>query len=383
MKIVLSGVETNNKGAELMLYAILQEIERKSPGSEIYLPYTSVRQGLDYIHTPLKLFYWPVSKFLKKTCAHGIFSLLHLPAKYMQDVYAVPGADYFIDGSGFLFTDQWKATEEDVWKWEHLLKRMNNNGTKIIFLPQAFGPLELPNTKEIIASLNKYSSVIMVRELVSYNYLKDSGLLDMKKVKMFSDFTSLVEGVFPKQFSHLKNGVCVIPNMRMIDMGAVTFDNYISLLSDIIKLAKSRDLIVYLLNHEGPVDESLAYKCQKAMNGEIEVVTGINALEVKGLISTAYALITSRFHGAASALNCGVPCLATSWSHKYKELFNDYQMTDCIMPLDNREKALEMVSDILNDNSNKAFRDILISQQSKRRSEAEMMWKTIWDLNNK
>ena len=31
MKIVLWGVETNNKGAELMLYAILQEIERKFP----------------------------------------------------------------------------------------------------------------------------------------------------------------------------------------------------------------------------------------------------------------------------------------------------------------------------------------------------------------
>lgn len=35
MKVVLSGVETNNKGAELMLYAILQEIERRSPGSTI------------------------------------------------------------------------------------------------------------------------------------------------------------------------------------------------------------------------------------------------------------------------------------------------------------------------------------------------------------
>ena len=48
MKIVLSGVETNNKGAELMLYAILQEIERKYPTATVYLPYNGIRQGEGY-----------------------------------------------------------------------------------------------------------------------------------------------------------------------------------------------------------------------------------------------------------------------------------------------------------------------------------------------
>ena len=37
MRIVLSGIETNNKGAELMLYAILQEIERKYPNAEVFV----------------------------------------------------------------------------------------------------------------------------------------------------------------------------------------------------------------------------------------------------------------------------------------------------------------------------------------------------------
>lgn len=37
MRIVLSGVETHNKGAELMLYAILQEIERRFPDAEVFI----------------------------------------------------------------------------------------------------------------------------------------------------------------------------------------------------------------------------------------------------------------------------------------------------------------------------------------------------------
>ena len=57
MKIVLSGVQTINKGAELMLYAILQEIERKWPDAEVFIPPMRIRQGLDYVQTSLDLKY--------------------------------------------------------------------------------------------------------------------------------------------------------------------------------------------------------------------------------------------------------------------------------------------------------------------------------------
>lgn len=378
MKIVLSGVETNNKGAELMLYAILQEIERKWPDAEVFLPYTSVKQGLDYIKTPLKVKYWPISKLLKKTCAHGIFTLLHLPARYMQDVYAVKSADYFIDGSGYLFTDQWQLSKEDVWKWEHLLKRMENQKSRIVFLPQAFGPIKYPNTKQIVSTINRYSSMIMARDHISYQMLNESGLVDMNKVLLFSDFTSLVKGIIPKKYSHLNNAVCVIPNMRMVDMGMMAFDAYLSFLVEIISLAKSRNLKVYLLNHEGQVDEKLAYKCQKSMEDKIEVVTGLNALEVKGLISTAYAVVTSRFHGAVSALNSCVPCLATSWSHKYKELFIDYMMDDCILDINNRGKTFEKISCIFDENQNKVIRQTLSNLMPQKQSTARQMWNYVW-----
>ena len=51
MKIVLTGVETNNKGAELMLYAILQEVERTFPDAEVYISPNAIPQGLNYLQT--------------------------------------------------------------------------------------------------------------------------------------------------------------------------------------------------------------------------------------------------------------------------------------------------------------------------------------------
>ena len=62
MKIVLDGVETNNKGAELMFYAILQEIERRYPDATVYINAQRVKQGFSYLKTSLKLKDNPIRK---------------------------------------------------------------------------------------------------------------------------------------------------------------------------------------------------------------------------------------------------------------------------------------------------------------------------------
>ena len=381
MKILLSGVETNNKGAELMLYAILQEIERKYPDAEVFIPKDRVSQDLDYVKTPLNFKfcnYRLIDRGFSIFHVNGILRRLKLP-QIAPQLSLPSNINYFIDGSGFAFSDQWKLSDTMVDNWHSLLKKLRGQGCKIIFLPQAFGPAELPNTKKVFSVLNKYADVIMPREKVSFNYIDKSGVVDMKKVKMFTDFTSLVECVIPERLAHLKNGIAIIPNLRMIDKGAISRDDYKKLLSSIVDLGKATGHLVYLLNHEGKGDEQLAYELQKDL-GDIEVVTGLNALEVKGLISSAYLLITSRFHGVASALNSCVPCLATSWSHKYKELFADYGLDNCILPLDNLDKALEMVKDCLSVDTNKKIREDLCLQVPEIKKQTLDMWDCVWGV---
>ena len=377
MKIVLTGVETNNKGAELMLYAILQEVERKHPNAEVYIEPEMNRQGLDYVHTKVKLRYWPFANFVNKSHLNGIFCRLHLPLKWLKDTHAVK-ADYLLDGSGFCFSDQCGMWGRKADWWESVLKIQFKHGAKIVFLPQAFGPLEKNETKEAMKVLNKYATLIMPREKVSYNYLEKSGLMDMEKVKTFTDFTSLVEGKFPTEYEHLKNGLCIIPNMKMIDKGKITFENYLSLLSAIIEAGKKSGYPVYLLNHEGNKDEWLAKECRKRLNNAIEVVSGINALEVKGLIASAYLVVTSRFHGLASALNSCVPSLATSWSHKYSELFRDYGVDDYVLPLNDNEAAVEKVKELLEEDKNKVIRNLLKDKKMVIQAEAREMWNYVW-----
>jgi colanic acid/amylovoran biosynthesis protein len=220
----------------------------------------------------------------------------------------------------------------------------------------------------------------MARERVSYGYLEQSGVMDMNKVRLQTDFTSIVEGVFPEDYEHLKDGICIIPNLRMIDTGTISKDNYVGLISAIINSCKTSGHPIYLLNHEGKEDEQLANECKQRIGNGIEVVTGLNALEVKGIIASSYVVVTSRFHGLASALNSCIPCLATSWSHKYEELFNDYDLSDCILPLDNNDMAVEKVSIMLNKSNNEKIRHHLSTKVEEVKNQTKEMWRTVWSL---
>lgn len=384
-KITLSGVETNNKGAELMLYAILQEIERKYPDAIVYVQDKSVQQGLDYIKTNLTLKEKPIVK-IRKWCdklhlLNFIINRLHISPIKFEDIYAIKGNDYYFDGSGFRYSDQWKrkryAKEVQKRRWANNKKEKS----KIVFLPQAFGPFNEKYSQNELRQINEVADLIMPREEVSYNYLKSSGIVDMNKVRLHTDFTSLVHGEMPSGYEHLKGAVCVIPNARMIDHGNITLTNYIQFIVSIIEITSNAGRKVYLLNHEGKGDEKIAYQIQEALKGEIEVVTGLNALEVKGLLSTAHLVITSRFHGVASALNSCVPCLATSWSHKYAELYKDYGQEDCILPLDKLELTMQKVLRYMAEEKNSEVRKSLQIVRPKIQADTQKMWEEIWNFS--
>ena len=70
------------------------------------------------------------------------------------------------------------------------------------------------------------------------------------------------------------------------------------------------------------------------LNKELPVQDISDPLEIKRFIGESHLVIGSRFHALASALSQGVPALATSWSHKYEALFEDYGQEHCIVPVD-------------------------------------------------
>lgn len=380
MIFFLTGVETYNKGAELMLYAILQEIERKYPGSMVYIKENRIRQGTSYIKTNLNLVSLRVPRIYKFINKFKINSILKRLFGYcIYDTPIIKDVNYLLDGSGLHFSDQTIGDNSTIYLyWNKLLKGYSKQNTKIVFLPQGFGPIERQATYKAIKAIDKYADLVYAREEKSYNYLVKSKAVNKSKLHIMTDFTSLVDGEVPQKYEHLKNAVCVIPNMQMVRHGGLSLDEYLAYLTNIILLCQSQKHLVYLLNHEGEKDEELAYMCKKRLSN-VEVVSGLNAIHTKGMISSAYLVISSRFHGVASALNCCVPCLATSWSHKYQYLFQDYKQSDSILKMSYKEdekKILKYLSVDYNSNVRTQLSIVVPTIQSK----VKMMWNEIWSV---
>lgn len=381
MRYILTGVETNNKGAELMLYAILQQIEKHDSQAVVYMRMHSVRQGLDYIKTSVELREKPYKRFVElasKLHIPGIFYRLGLSTVCFTDARPINNIDYVIDASGFWFTDQWKLADVERDMWVQMLNEYFKQGSIIVFLPQAFGPIELPNTKAIIESINTCADVIMPREHVSYDYMKKAGV-DENKMYLFPDFTSLVDGIIPQKYVSLKGGVCIIPNYRMIDKGVVSLEDYMYIIQSIINKTKESGRVVYMLNHEGDSDTKILDLTKERLGDSIEYVDGLNGLEVKGLISTAYLCVSSRYHGVVSALNSCVPCLATSWSHKYEQLFMDFGQQNCILHMDDIKTIHSRIDFFLNEKNNTALREEISMYIPWIRRKNEEMWDLIWN----
>lgn len=381
MKILITGTNTINKGAELMLYAILQEIERKIPTAKVLFPYSGISEGVNYIKTQLdfkQLSGYTLYKIFKIIKGEGICRKLHLKYPFCTDLYPHNNIDIIFDAGGFQFSDQFWIDDYSIKKWQNFLTKEKQKGTKIVFLPQAFGPFQKKIWHPLIKTLGETATLVIPREEISASYLKENNF-PPDKIKIYPDFTSLVKGSLPNKFDNLKNGVAIIPNIQMINTGQMNLDAYIDYLHHIILKVQESNHIVYLLNHEGKRDYELCCTINNCLSQKIPIVNNLNAIEIKGLIASSYLVISSRFHGVASALSSAVPCLSTSWSHKYQLLYDEYKLENAILDINNSQTSLQKIELYLSKEFNTNIRNVLSAQKKELDKKSQEMWNFIWE----
>ncbi|EOZ95682.1 hypothetical protein A33Q_3044 [Indibacter alkaliphilus LW1] len=377
MNIELRGVEFVNKGAELMLQAIIQKASNELKEVNFVMEVNS-RSPFDKLKS---------EGILAKTNIQrkGIKweRLLNALPKSLRNSLGFASAieiDAVIDGSGFAFGDKWGADKAGK-RCANFIEKWKKSGKKVILLPQAFGPFSDPILADKMKVILSHADLVFARDRISFQYLKDLKVGE-KNLFLAPDFTNLVQGTVLPKYVSFEFDVAIIPNQKMLETESKQ-DNelYLPFLLQTIQLIQRKNRKPFFLIHESKMDRAIAEKINNQLDSPIPIVHEEDPLVVKGIIGKSKAVVTSRFHGLVSALSQNIPCLATGWSHKYEMLFEDYDYKDGLCQLGEApEYYEEKIRMILQLDSARAISEKLKVESAKQKAETEKMWAKVFDV---
>lgn len=376
LKILIDNAGFVNKGAGLMLISVIQQIQNRLPNAQIVLPKDIFYQNVSFCaRNHIIPLHKPSHIIKRKTYTFIYKNLLN------RNWYVEPAQiDVVLDAGGFQFSDQWKPTKYIVTQKEKYYSSFTKKGRKIIFLPQAFGPFEEKESKDLIAIVYKYADSIFARENTSLGYLTRLFPYSLK-VKLAPDFTCLCNATGPSHIILEPGYVLIIPNSRMISHTNPSLSNsYFHYLINIIQYLDDLGERVFLLNHEGADDEQILRNINSCFSNKFPLLTNLDALEVKRIIKDSKLLISSRFHGVVSGLTQNVPTLCTSWSHKYQELLKEHKCEGNILSINNLEEDKALIEAALQSPGDYASKE---GCTRKIKDATERMWEEIFSkINN-
>jgi len=332
MLIEIKGVQFVNKGAELMLHAILQQVNIHFPGADICLAHNAYSPYRKRVS---------IGAFQKINLRKNVFDFNKLfyffPLKirhYFKNRFGIvteADVDVVLDASGFSYGDQW--SDVILQQVANEVVRLKKENKKYIFMPQSLGPFTRANNKKYAQKVFANASLVFARETPSYTHVV--ALLDNAlHVHQSPDFTNLLEPTFYDEYKRFDDYIIIVPNSKMLskkNKDQWWRDNYVLTLASLANKSLALGEKVLILNHSGADDASLCAEISSCLTATVEIVEPEDALRVKALIARGKLVISSRFHGCVSALSQAVPCIATGWSHKYQELFAEYDSADLLL----------------------------------------------------
>lgn len=280
-----------------------------------------------------------------------------------------------LDLSGYAYGERWGSLPLEALAAR--LERARRHGRPYVFLPQAFGPFEkMPRrTVEAFGWGVASAAYVAARDLES--------VAALEALKMGDNHVTRVPDLtigYPGDLSAgVESGVdrstaLIIPNIRMLDSASEALgwrENYFSILHGLVAAARIAGFVPRVLNHSGREDRALAESL-----GISPVIEESDPVRTKGIVGTAGLVISSRYHGCVSALSQGVPCIATSWSHKYQELFDDFGLRELVLIKPDCAFAIDRLNTLI-DRRSEISRHLRESSATLA-SRVEKMWQDVF-----
>ena len=232
-------------------------------------------------------------------------------------------------------------------------------GKLVILWGASLGPYKEGQIADAMLEHLSKMSLITIRETLSYEYLKSKGF---KNIKLVADpaFVLDKEEVDRESFWPEKsNGVVGINISPLAVKSRYRKDDEKDIRQEVanfIKKLVGKGYSVILIPHVMPLDNSAGNNDRHYMknnilnltgdmNGKVTITpSGMNACQIKYIISKCDYFIGARTHSTIAALSCGVPTISIAYSRKAMGLNQDlFDNTDYV--LDTSEMSEESLSE--------------------------------------
>jgi colanic acid/amylovoran biosynthesis protein len=368
-----------NKGAQLMLLAILQEVSRRFPAARFAMAPSrkGTSQPLDRIREQgmlAKASLWRAGRqwgdlaaLVPRTLRESLGLILD------RDV------DTVLDAAGFAYGNPWPT--RNLAELAASAVRWQRRGTALVLMPQAFGRIEKPEDVRHLRVVADAAQRIYARDTQSLDHLR-AVVGEHASLRQAPDFTSLLPGLSPSEDlkRQLSETIAIIPNARMLDRtDAASGLAYLPFLEGCIASLLAGGLQVALVVHSGAEDLALA-KQLRDRYPQCRLIDESHPLKIKGFLGSCRGSIGSRYHGLINCLSQGIPAFGTSWSHKYQALYADYDFGAGLISELSASVADEVCRHLLDDTWIGATRAHLVQSAERQKDASRVMWEDIFGV---
>jgi colanic acid/amylovoran biosynthesis protein len=368
-----------NKGAQLMLLAILQEVSRRFPNAQFAMAPSrkGTSQPVDRIRDQgmlAKASLWRAGRQWGDLAA-----LVPSTVRESLGLALDRDIDTVLDAAGFAYGSPWPTRSLE--ELAAAAARWRQRGTALVLMPQAFGRIERPEDVRHLRIVADTARRIYARDTLSLDHLR-AVVGEHASLRQAPDFTSLLPGLPPNADlkRQLSETIAIVPNARMLDRtDRVAGSRYLPFLEACIGSLSRAGLQIALVVHGGAEDLALANQLRNR-HPQCRLVDERHPLKIKGFLGACRGSIGSRYHGLINCLSQGVPAFGTSWSHKYQALYADYDFGAGLISELSASVADEVCRHLLDDTWIGATRAHLVQSAERQKDASRVMWEDIFGV---
>lgn len=350
MRIIISGGNFSNKGAQAMLYIALNECLLRYPNAEYIaqLPngFFKVKslEDLDNLCNGVKSFNDKKNKILK---------LIEMK-KYYRDATAM------IDISGYELAT--KLGFYPCMRYIYKISLSKRYDVKVFLMPQSFGPFSFTGIKGIIINplIRKYMEypeicyareeegrMMLLEMCKKANVVKASDLvLQNKKIEEYFKKNSNING----ENDENKKMVGFVPNSRLYEQCGkeLTDSCYFTIMDRLL----DKGYEVTLLCHSNG-DMKICKSIKEHYLSERNVVLCekvLSCFEYQHFVKSCAFVVAARYHSIVHAYKECIPAIAMGWAVKYNELLSSLKQDQYVINVKEfrAEDAINMIDNMDN-----------------------------------